>query len=271
MYDGYRGRVLRRLVTPRWLGALLLAALFAVACYHLGWWQYHRHEAKAQRNDRLDAHYRATPVPLSSVLGPAGLDPDDEWTRVTVTGRYDGGPVFVRGRTREGEPGLEVLWALRPDAGSPAVIVDRGFVPPSQEGASVLPSVAPAPDDLVSVTGWVRRGEASRGRPAAAGQVASINVQDVSAELGVSAALPGYLVLESESLPDGTAPPRPQPLGDPDRSLGPHLAYAYQWWLTTVVGFVLVWFGIRREVRALDPVRYPPRARKARIWDEEDE
>ena len=68
MYDGYRCRVFKRLVTPRWLGALLLAALFAAACYHLGWWQYDRHLAKAERNERLDEHYRATPVPLSQVL-----------------------------------------------------------------------------------------------------------------------------------------------------------------------------------------------------------
>ena len=68
MYVAYRNHVLRRLVTPRWLGALLLAGVLAWACYHLGWWQYHRHEAKALRNERLDAHYRADPVPLSSVL-----------------------------------------------------------------------------------------------------------------------------------------------------------------------------------------------------------
>ena len=271
MYDGYRGRVLRRFVTPRWLGALLLATLVAVACYHLGWWQYDRHLAKVARNERLDEHYRAAPVPLTSVLTRAGLDPDDEWTRVTVTGKYDGDPVFVRGRTLEGEPGLEVLWALRPDAATPAVIVDRGFVPPSDRGASVLPSVSPAPDGEVTVTGWVRRGEASRGRPPAPGQVASINVADAAVELGVSDVFPAYVLLESERTADGRVPERLQPLGVPDRSLGPHLAYAYQWWLTMALGFVLVWFGVRREVRAENPERYPPKPRKTRIWDEEDE
>ena len=272
MYDGYRDDVLRRLLTPRWLGALLLAALVAVACYHLGWWQYHRHEAKTARNERLDAHYRATPVPLPEVLTPdAPVALADEWTRVTVTGTYDGDPVFVRGRTRDGEPGLEVLWALRPDAAGPAVIVDRGFVPPSDVGARVLPSVDPAPEGAVTVTGWVRRGEASRDRPPAPDQVASINVPEAAVELGLSDVLPGYVLLESESLPDGSTPPRPQPLGEPDRSLGPHQAYAYQWWLTMAVGFVLVWFGIRREVRAENPERYPAKPRKTRIWDEEDE
>jgi hypothetical protein len=38
-----------------------------------------------------------------------------------------------------------------------------------------------------------------------------------------------------------------------------------------VVGFVLVWFGIRRELRAEDPERYPARERRKRIWDDEDE
>jgi cytochrome oxidase assembly protein ShyY1 len=271
MYVAYRVHVLRRLATPRWLGALLLAGVLAWACYHLGWWQYHRHEAKALRNERLDAHYRADPVPLSSVLTPAGLDPDDEWTRVTVTGKYDGNPVFVRGRTVDGEPGLEVLWALRPDAASPAVIVDRGFVQPSDQGADVLPTVDAAPDQTVTVTGWVRRGEASRGKKSSPGQVASINVQDAAVELGLSAVEPGYVLLESEALPDGSTPPRPQALGEPDRSLGPHLAYAYQWWFLMGVGFVLIPFGIRRELRLEDPEKYTRAPRKTRIWDEEDE
>ena len=271
MYVAYRGHVLRRLVTPRWLGALLLAALVAVACYHLGWWQYHRHEAKAQRNERLDAHYRAAPVPLSSVLTPAGLDPDDEWTRVTVAGRYVGGPVFVRNRPLESEAGYELLWALRPTAGGPDVVVDRGWVAESQSGASVLPSVVPAPEGDVEVVGWVRRGQASRNRALPAGQVANLNVREAAAELGSSQVLPGYLLLESETLPDGTTAARPQALGDPDRSLGPHLAYAYQWWMTMALGFVLVWFGIRRELRLENPEKYPKKPTKTRIWDEEDE
>ena len=101
--------------------------------------------------------------------------------------------------------------------------------------------------------------------------MASLDLSEAGRELGSGAVLPGYVLLESEALPDGSAPPRPQPLGAPDRSLGPHLAYAYQWWLTMAVGFVLVWFGIRREIRAADPVRYPPAPRRTRIWDEEDE
>lgn len=271
MYVAYGVWVLRRLATPRWLGALLLAALVAVACYHLGWWQYHRHEAKVARNERLDAHYRATPVPLASVLTPAGLHPDDEWTRVRVAGRYVGGPVFVRNRPLESEPGYELLWVLRPATGGPDVVVDRGWVGESQQGASVLPTVAPAPTGDVEVVGWVRPGQASRHKQLPAGQIASLNLREAAAALGSPAVLPGYVLLDSETLPDGSTAPRPRPLGDPDRSLGPHLAYAYQWWFLMGIGFVLIPFGIRRELRLENPEQYPPKAKKARIWDEEDE
>ncbi|MGL5909863.1 MAG: SURF1 family protein, partial [Phycicoccus sp.] len=179
---------------------------------------------------------------------------------------------FVRDRTRDGEPGLELLWALEPDAGGPALVVDRGWVGVSAEGAAVLPAAPPTPTGPVEAVGWVRRGEASRGRDLPSGQLASVNVAEAGRELGTEV-LPGYLQLESERLPDGSSPPRPEPLGEPDRSLGTHLAYAYQWWLTMALGFWLVWFGIRRELRSETPGApegRPPKARKVRIWDEED-
>ena len=37
------------------------------------------------------------------------------------------------------------------------------------------------------------------------------------------------------------------------------------------LGFVLVPFGIRRELRLEDPEKYARAAGKTRIWDEEDE
>lgn len=261
--------MLRRLLSPQWLGALLLSALFAVAAYHLGFWQYHRHEAKVERNALLDAHYRADPVPLDSVLGDTAPGTDDDWTRVSVSGEYVAGPLFVRGRPNAGEVGLEVLWALRPSGGGTDVLVDRGWVAASDRGASTLPSVAPAPTGEVTVVGWVRPSEPTRERAPAPGQIANLSVADAADALGL-ALRPGYVLLDAETLPDGSTPPRPAPLEPPDRGLGAHLAYAYQWWMSTVLGFVLVAFGVRREERLAHPERYPAKERKTRIWDEED-
>lgn len=270
MYDGYGGPVLRRLVSPRWLGALLLAALVAVVCYNLGWWQYHRHEAKVTRNALLDEHYRADPVPVASVLTTSSLPARANWTRVTASGRYVAGPLYVRGRPLDGEVGYDVLWVLRPDDGGADVVVDRGWVPQDASGAESLPSVPPAPDGPVAVVGWVRPGEAERSPVSTNGSLASISLRQVAEVTGLDP-LDGYVQLQSETLPDGSSPPRPKSPGDPDRSLGPHLAYAYQWWLATSVGFVLVGLGIRREERLAHPEKYPAKERRPRIWDEEDE
>jgi len=77
-------------MSRRWLGALAIAALFAVACVFLGRWQWHRHEVRTARSDRIERHYSASPVPLASVMPRPGvaLPRAQEWTMVTARGRY---------------------------------------------------------------------------------------------------------------------------------------------------------------------------------------
>lgn len=267
----YGCRVLRRVFTLRWLGALLLAALWSVAAYHLGHWQYDRHLAKVERNERIDAHYGAAPVPLTGVLAATPLPLAAEWTHVTATGTYGEQRLVVRGRTVDGEVGYEVLAPFRVDGA--IVVVDRGWISQGQRGASDVPVVAPPPAGEVTLTGWVRVGEQSRGKASTPGQVASINLADISAAIG-EPVLGGYVILERDSAPAGVGL-TPTVLGKPDKGLGPHQAYAYQWWMTMPLGFVLIYYGLRRERDADEdalpgaPAR-PAKPKKVRIWDEED-
>jgi cytochrome oxidase assembly protein ShyY1 len=263
--------VLRVLTSRRWLAALAVALAFAVAAFFLGQWQWHRYQAKAARADRIHAHYDASPRPLEAVLGPSPMPIQEEWTRVTVHGRYAAQhSLLVRNRPYQGTYGYEVVVPFVDDAGS-TVLVDRGWVR-NAATAETLPDVVPAPGGEVTVTGWLRPSEPSLNRDLPPGQLASVSLADASRQLGTSL-LGGYVVLEAERLPDGTAPPRPTPLEPPDTDLGPHQAYAFQWWAAMVAGFVLVWFGARRErdealeLQSGDPPT--PRA-KVRIWDEED-
>lgn len=276
--------MLRVVFSRRWLGALAAAVGLAVAAYFLGQWQWHRYEAKAARADRINSHYEASPQPLTKVLGAAPMPLSLEWTRVTATGRYAADQtVLVRNRPHEGTYGYEVLVPFTTDDGR-TVVVDRGWVQ-NAKTAQLLPAVPPAPRDEVTVTGWLRRSEPSLGRTLPAGQVASINLAEVGREVS-EPLLGGYVVLEVERLADGSAPARPTALEAPDTDLGPHQAYAFQWWMAMVGGFVLVGFGIRREYR--DGLEVPStasggavvgaaagaaarrRPRKTRIWDEED-
>lgn len=260
--------MLRTLVRPRWLLALLLAAAFAAVCVFLGRWQWGRYEEKQTRADAVAAHYTAVPVPLATVLSRLPLAPADEWTRVVATGRYAvGQQLLVRNRVLDSVPGLEVLVPL--DVGGSRLLVDRGWVR-NPDTAAERPQVPPPPYGAVTVHGWLRRGEPDLGRDLPPGQLASVNIPSARAQVGGDV-LDAYLVLESEQTASGTVPQRPTPLAKPDTGLGPHQAYALQWWLTSVFGFVLL--AHRLRLASADGPGSPPastRPRKVRIWDEED-
>jgi cytochrome oxidase assembly protein ShyY1 len=264
--------VLRVLTSRRWLGAFAAAAVFAVAAFFLGQWQWHRYEAKQERAERITSHYQAAPVPVRSVVGTDPMPLAQDWTRVTATGSYAvERTLVVRNRPLEGTYGYEVLVPLRLSDGS-LLVVDRGWVP-NAATAEELPEVPAAPTGVVSATGWLRPSEKSLGRELPAGQLASINLDEAGRQIGGDV-LGAYLVLERERTADGASPARPTALERPDTDLGPHQAYAFQWWSAMIAGFVLVWFGARREYLEGKPasgaVAGQPKPKKVRIWDEED-
>lgn len=257
------------MLSRRWLGALALAAGFAVAAVLLGRWQWGRHEDAVARVAAIDANYDAAPVPLESVLTAAGVPASREWARVRVGGQYVAGSLLlVRNRPRDGVYGYDVVVPLRLSTGG-TLLVDRGWVPNGATAAK-RPRVPPTPLGSVTVTGWLRSPEPSLRRDLPAGQLGSISVRDAAAQTG-EALYDGYLVVQSEAASGPVASPlTPDP---PDRDLGPHLAYAIQWWAAAPVGFVLVLVGVRREHRERGegtPELVPARPRKVRIWDEED-
>jgi cytochrome oxidase assembly protein ShyY1 len=268
-------------MSKRWLGMLAIAVVFAIACFFLGRWQWHRHEARSARADRIERHYSASPIPLARVLpSPAAKLPQaQEWTMVTATGRYAAKEVMlVRNRPNNGVFGYEVVVPLRLADGT-SLLVDRGWIPNGRTAAE--PSRTPAtPAGDITVTGWLRLGEPSLGRQMSNGQLASINLAEAGAQSGTSL-YGAYLIRDGEAGPPVKRIEHPQALEKPDTGQGPHLAYALQWWLAAPVGLVLIFMAVRREdLEGSEPAPVPARAaalarvpkiKKTRIWDEEDE
>ena len=171
-----------------------------------------------------------------------------EWTRVTMQGRYAAdATLLVRNRPFDGTYGYEVLVPFR-DAAGGTVLVDRGWVQNAQT-AETPPDVVPAPTGDVTVTGWLRRSEPSLGKSLPRGQLASINLAEASSQVG-SPLLGAYIILEVERLPDGTAPATTDGPGGPrtPTSARTRPTRSSGGW-RMVAGFVLVWFGARREYR----------------------
>lgn len=271
---GYGWFVLRTLLTRRWLGGLALALAFAVACFFLGRWQYTKHVAHLEMAEAVTTHYAAAPVPLDQALAtPAAvLTGPAEWTRVSVTGRYAGDArLIVRNRPLEGTYGVEVLVPLRTAGG--VLFVDRGWVP-FGETAAAVPHTPDPPTGEVTVTGWLRSPEPDLGRDLPPGQLASINIDEARAATGLEPAYQAYLVMGEEN---PSAATRPAPLAQPDTDLGPHQAYAIQWWAAMLAAPLFVFFGVRAESRrearlaeGREEPAAPARPKKVRIWDEED-
>jgi cytochrome oxidase assembly protein ShyY1 len=250
------------------LGGLALALAFAAACVLLGRWQWGRYEDKLVKATAVTTHYGANPVPLAGVTARIPLSEQDQWLRVTATGRYaPGQPLLVRNRVLDGRPGLEVLvpFDLGGSLTGSRIFVDRGWVA-NADAAADLPAVPPAPTGDVGVEGWLRTGEPDLGKDLPAGQLASIDLAEAARQTGGGTVLDAYLVLDSEQ----PSAPRPEPLAAPDTDLGPHQAYAIQWWMTALFGFVLLGYRLRLAATEDADEATVPRPKKVRIWDEED-
>ncbi|MFE6495056.1 SURF1 family protein [Streptomyces sp. NPDC057748] len=242
----------RFLLTRQWLILALLALVLIPTMVELGFWQLHRHEHKVAQNSLISRNLKAEPVPVASLTAPGHTVPrSDYWRTVTATGTYDTAhQVVVRRRTStDGRIGVHVLIPLDLKGGG-TVLVNRGWVP-SAASQQAFPDVPAAPGGEVTVTGRLKADETTD----ASGIKDISDLPDRQVMLISSAqeakrlsrpVLGGYI--------EQTAP---EPVGDSpelieapdDSSIGPHMAYAVQWWLFAAgvpVGYVVL---ARREKR----------------------
>lgn len=238
----------RFVFSRRWFGYLALAVVFAVACVLLSRWQVARLDQAASTNRLVTANWTADPVALDGLL-PAAATWDDslEYRPVEVSGVYEvDGQTLVRNRPYNGNPGFEVLTPLRLGDGS-VFIVDRGWVPVGSNQDS--PDTVPAPpEDQVTVIARLKPAEGRiEGRSAPAGQIATIQLDDLSAQLKEPLRTAAYGLLVAEAPAPLDAPPLAamKPVADE----GLHISYAIQWVLFAVMGFGGLGWAIRHEYR----------------------
>lgn len=241
------------MLSARWLGFLLFVVVLAGVCTRLGFWQYHRLEHRLDRNEIIEAHFKADPVELTRAL-PDGdeVDGTSEWTRVTASGSYDvEHQVTVKFTTRDGAPGVDVVTPLVLASGE-AVLVDRGWI--ETQNTVTRPEVPPPPTGKVTIEGWLRQNNGAGGdavRPRG-GQIRAVS-SDGMADSVPYRLTNGYVNLQQESPAPATAlAAEPQP----ELGQGPHFFYALQWWffsLLAVVGYF--WFARAEAKERRNPTR----------------
>jgi cytochrome oxidase assembly protein ShyY1 len=243
--------VYRFLLSPRWLRLIAAALAVAAGCVALGFWQLDRFDQKRARSDLVHANVAAAPVAPDALLAVGRpLAPRQEWRRVEASGRYDEAhQVLVRNRPMEGSTGYYVLTPLVASEGT-ALLVNRGWVPIGAT-ARTLPEVPAAPTGQVTVIARLRVSEPSdhKGAPLS-GQVRRIDVPAIAATMPYDV-YGGYGELVEQRPAPATSP---TVLPEPDPGLGPHLAYAFQWWVFALIALGGVVVLARREARESAPV-----------------
>ena len=233
-------------VSRRWLGYLALVIVFAIACSCLALWQLARRDEARQEITRVEQNWEAAPRPLTEVVPELGaFDPDDTWTRVTLTGEYlVGEQLLARGRPLDGRAGFEQLVPFRLNDGS-VFIVDRGWLPVGNE-QDAPDSVPAAPSGPATLVVRLKAGEPTiAGRSAPEGQVATINLPSIAELLGTTTYTGAYGLLDTE---DPSAA-RPTAVSKPVADEGPHLSYAFQWFVFGIMAFIGLGWAIRQEYR----------------------
>lgn len=228
----------------RWVIASIVVALIAILFVNLGFWQIRRLHWRRGNNAIIVAREQLRPVSLDSLAGQP-LDAI-QYRRVTAEGTYDTGKeVILFGRPDpSGLQGNHLLTPLTTTAGT-TVIVDRGWVPLSWVHLPVEGAAPPA--GPVTVTGILLPPESdAAAAPPSQGQVKDVNIAQLQASVGRDL-MPAYLLLQQQTPPQLAGSPKTASL--PPLTEGPHLSYAIQWFLFTVIGLVGYAGLVRKEAK----------------------
>ena len=278
------------LFSSKWLGYLLLAAIFATACVFLGRWQMDRRAETLAEIHRVTSNYSATPITFDQARKEFNqLDPSREWTQVKLQGTYDvDGQRIVRNRPLNGQPGYEVVVPFKLVSGE-TVVIDRGWLPIGNKTPGRPDSIPAPPTGQVTAVVRLKPGEPTLQRGAPSGQLASIDLPTYAGELGYPILTGAYGQLASET-PAVADMPAPFPMPSVDE--GTHLSYSLQWFAFGILMFVAFGYAARQQARnaAMDaedaeladgePVRTaagarrrpaPPRKRKRPTAEEEED
>lgn len=244
----------RFLWRPAWVLSHLLVLALVVAMVNLGLWQLRRLDEKRDRNAQIEENSALDPLGLGEAAALVGTDGAAALRdrQVALAGSWDpGGEVAIRSRTLDGAPGRWVATPFRPGGGGPAVLVVRGWIPQSIDDTQPpFEEVAPAAGPVTilgSLQPTQERGNFGSVDPdeGVLGELSRVDVDRFGAQYPLPV-VPFWLQLVEQS-PPAAEPPTILP--PPDLDEGPHLSYAVQWGIFTLIALVGYPLVLRRVAR----------------------
>ncbi|WP_420629499.1 SURF1 family protein [Candidatus Leptofilum sp.] len=238
--------LIKKLFSRRWVGGTILVFVAIGLFVRLGIWQLDRLEQRRAENAVLQVVLDSPPLDLAEPLPDA---PEALENRLaTVTGRYDFAHEWVLLlQTWQGRPGVQLVTPLMIEGSETAVLVNRGWVPQADydEGAFDQYRVE---SGVVQIEGYLALSQPSRGEgnEAAGSELYRIEIPAIQAALPYEL-LPVFLV-ESPGEDVELNPPL-RAAREVDLSEGPHLGYAVQWFIFSLLTGGLYLVFVRRSER----------------------
>ena len=223
----------------KWVISHVLVISLVLAMLTAGIWQVNRHGERADRNELIAARVQQDPVPLASVAPPGSdslIGETEQFLRVTVTGEYrPEDEVLIRNRTFEGSPGWWVVTPFVTDYGW-AVAVNRGWIPRFFDADKPRPGTE-APTGRIQVVGTIQPARTAEGFQVAdpeEGRLGALGRPDV-ARLAQQVDYEMSPVLIRIDRATVAADTLPTPLELPPLDAGPHISYAVQWFVFSII------------------------------------
>ena len=201
-----------------------------------GRWQWDRYEV---RHEATEAQKRAQDMPVVDVRELVSLDSvdagDAQWREASATGTLDADALLeIRGRSIDRAASIQYVTWLKMDDGT-AILVNLGWQPRADAAVPTLPR------GTVTVTGIVRSLEPVNDRPGT--RITPAHMDDPA-----SAVIPAYLMVRT-ACGDAGCLTGVEPVPEPRLSLGPHMSYAFQWWLLAIAAAPIAIALTRRDAR----------------------
>jgi surfeit locus 1 family protein len=235
-----------------WIKTTILVIAAITVMVRLGIWQLDRLEQRRAFNARVEAQLAQPDLELSGDSASVDLE-NMEYRSVVVKGSYDHDyQVVLRNQIWESQLGVHLLTPLLIEGSHLAVLVDRGWVPFEDYTEGKLAQFDES--GKIEVRGMIRRPQTIAEIGGRTDQVPGPGEDPLLAwnlvnVVGIASQTPyPFLPVYIQQAPD------PGWTGLPHRSLpvldlteGPHLGYAFQWFLFSLILAIGYPLYIRRE------------------------
>ncbi|MCA9868231.1 MAG: SURF1 family protein [Anaerolineales bacterium] len=252
-------KLARALVSRQWWWVTLLVVALMLLLARLGIWQLDRLEQRRAANAQLLAAIESPPIDLNREIGeylvmePREVSGDLANRDVAMVGVYDYEQQRVlKLQSWDGRAGVHLITPLLLEGTDTAVLVDRGWIPDAAFEAGEMyadQTGTQTVNGYVALTETITRRTADAIVPPDPGvELFRVDIADLGKRLPYQLA-PFYVKLAPQD-GDSSELPIPTPK-EIDLSEGPHLDYAFQWFIfslglgTAYVIYVNRWLNMR--------------------------